>query len=108
MEDCLSSRRNKKCCVPNCENKHSKRHRFPKSEPEIFEAWLRIIQPKGFEELTRETIYNRYYVCDVHFSNKWSLPGSKRGLVKDALPTLLIPGEICKLLLEINKINNLK
>ncbi|XP_044766247.1 uncharacterized protein LOC123322368 [Coccinella septempunctata] len=37
-------------------------------------------------------IYNRYYVCHSHFPEIYHLPGSKRGLTVDAVPTIGVPG----------------
>ncbi|XP_045473667.1 uncharacterized protein LOC123680055 [Harmonia axyridis] len=81
----------KKCCVRGCTDEISVRHRFPKRNLDIFEKWLQIIQPKNWQELSRERIYDRYYVCHSHFKENYHLPGSQRGLTCHAIPTIGIP-----------------
>lgn len=82
-----------KCCVPNCHDKYSKRHRFPKpdKEPEIFQVWLKKVNNPFFKSKTHEQIRKSYLVCDRHFRNEVKL-GSLRGLWKTAIPTLFLPG----------------
>ncbi|XP_044746884.1 uncharacterized protein LOC123308334 [Coccinella septempunctata] len=80
------------CCVPGCMDRVSQRHRFPKANPTLFKTWLEVIKPQNWQELSDEQIYNRYYVCHVHFTKNYHLPGSKRGLTIDAVPTIDVPG----------------
>ncbi|XP_044745284.1 uncharacterized protein LOC123307131 [Coccinella septempunctata] len=82
----------KNCCVPGCMDRVSQRHRFPKANRTIFKTWLKVINPQNWKELSDEQIYNRYYVCHAHFSKNYHLPGSKRGLTIDAVPTIGVPG----------------
>ncbi|XP_023311289.1 uncharacterized protein LOC108911603 [Anoplophora glabripennis] len=91
MEEYIVPLKPKKCCVPNCLNRSSKRHRFPKSDIDLFKTWLQIIKPVDCDELTIEQIYNRCYVCEDHFSSECFVPGTRRGLTRNAVPTLLIP-----------------
>ncbi|KAJ8911189.1 hypothetical protein NQ315_006032 [Exocentrus adspersus] len=83
-------KRKRPCCVAKCENRHSKRHRFPKNEPEIFKQWISNTQPVNHHELSQEQIYNKFYVCDNHFQQECFVPGTHRGLRRDAVPTLFI------------------
>ena len=87
--------RPKTCCVPNCSNKHGRRHRFPKSQPELFDKWLSIIKPKDYVNLTKEEIYKRCYVCDHHFAPECFVFGTRRGLTANVTPTLFLPSKYC-------------
>lgn len=80
------------CCVPGCKNLHSKRHRFPKKEPEIFDAWVKRIKPAIYEILTMQEMYNKYVVCEEHFTEDCIVPGL-RGRKRTAVPSLNIPGK---------------
>lgn len=85
-------KKNKICCVSQCKNRTSRRHRFPRKYPEVFKLWVERIKPKDFMVLTTEEIYNRYVVCENHFCASDIVPG-KRGLKATAIPSLLIPGK---------------
>lgn len=91
MEHYEPPKKVKKCCVPNCTNK-GVRHRFPRSNPVIFQKWLDIIKSLNYETLSMDQQYNRYYVCNNHFSDDCFVVGIQRGLKRKALPTLNIPG----------------
>ncbi|XP_056632273.1 uncharacterized protein LOC130442182 isoform X1 [Diorhabda sublineata] len=82
-----------RCCVNGCDDLLSIRHRFPKREPEIFEAWIKILKPPHYQSLSVNDIYNKYVVCDVHFRECDKIPkmSRKRGLSAIAIPTLKIP-----------------
>ncbi|KAJ8972957.1 hypothetical protein NQ317_000791 [Molorchus minor] len=56
------------------------------------EMWLNNIKPPNYENLTTLEIYNKYYVCEKHFSNDCIVAGTRRGLKRTAVPTLHIPG----------------
>lgn len=100
------------CCVRNCKNKGGRRHRFPKNQPDTFKAWLEMVKPRDYKTLSVESIYNRYYICDDHFSAERFVPGTRRGLKVYAVPTVNIPQDnsgklylisnITKILLQVN------
>ncbi|KAG5884915.1 hypothetical protein JTB14_034113 [Gonioctena quinquepunctata] len=81
----------KKCCVPDCEDLYSKRHRFPRPdrEVELFKIWVDKVKNPLFNGKTDEQIYKTYLVCDVHFRNDFKVV-SHRGLSKIAFPTLYL------------------
>ncbi|KAG5866756.1 hypothetical protein JTB14_037161 [Gonioctena quinquepunctata] len=81
----------KKCCVPDCEDLYSKRHRFPRPdrEVELFKIWVDKVKNPLFNGKTDEQIYKTYLVCDVHFRNYFKVV-SHRGLSKIAFPTLYL------------------
>ncbi|KAG5871330.1 hypothetical protein JTB14_034353 [Gonioctena quinquepunctata] len=81
----------KKCCVPDCEDLYSKRHRFrrPDREVELFKIWVDKVKNPLFNGKTDEQIYKTYLVCDVHFRNDFKVV-SHRGLSKIAFPTLYL------------------
>ncbi|CAH1378880.1 unnamed protein product, partial [Tenebrio molitor] len=76
-----------KCCVPGCEDKTSKRHRFPR-DPDMFKLWVENIRAPRLQELTPNQVYRTCYVCNIHFGEECLVPGTLRGLRKDAVPTL--------------------
>jgi hypothetical protein len=84
-----------KCCVPGCSDRTSKRHRFPKDE-ELFKKWVESIQQPCLRNLNQEQIYKSYFVCDRHFMQEYLVPGTKRGLRKDAVPTMYMSGKLFK------------
>lgn len=94
----VAKRRNP-CCVTGCENRHSKRHRFPKNDPEIFTLWVERIQPRNFKVMSVDEIYSKYYVCEEHFLLSDIVPGTKRGLKRTAVPAVNIPGKSLELIL---------
>ncbi|KAG5881550.1 hypothetical protein JTB14_028167 [Gonioctena quinquepunctata] len=81
----------KKCCVPDCEDLYSKRHRFPRPdrEVELFKIWVDKVKNPLFNGKTDEQIYKTYLVCDVNFRNDFKVV-SHRGLSKIAFPTLYL------------------
>lgn len=70
----------KKCCVVGCGDMSSKRHRFPKNEPDVYKLWLVRLKPPHYESLSVEDIYNKYVVCERHFTPDLIVPESRRGL----------------------------
>ncbi|KAF5304317.1 hypothetical protein FQA39_LY09696 [Lamprigera yunnana] len=40
------------------------------------------------------TVYESYKVCERHFEAKYIVPGTRRGLMVDAVPTLFLPKQI--------------
>jgi hypothetical protein len=80
-----------KCCVPGCEDKTSKRHRFPR-DPDMFKLWVENIRAPRLQELTPNQVYRTCYVCNIHFGEECLVPGTLRGLRKDAVPTLNLSG----------------
>ncbi|CAH1103927.1 unnamed protein product [Psylliodes chrysocephalus] len=82
----------KKCYVLNCPDQHSKRHRLPhpESNPSLFDIWVMNIRHPLFKNKTRRQIYEYYTICDRHFENKFKVPGSRRGLLFEAIPTLFL------------------
>jgi hypothetical protein len=80
----------KQCCVPYCKDNISKRHRFPKGDENIFNKWVNNVRHPKFEGLNKDQIYRSYYVCDRHFEEEFKVPGTKRGLRKDAMPSLFL------------------
>lgn len=57
------------CCVPNCEDRHSTRHRFPNpnKDENRFAEWIRLVcNPKLFD-MDPLRVYNNYRVCHKHF-----------------------------------------
>lgn len=89
----LKIRTLKRCCIPDCKDRTSKRHRFPNPNryPEYFCKWLDIIKPKNYEILPTKRIYDIYFVCDSHFEPDCLVTGV-RGLKTTAVPTLNMPG----------------
>ncbi|KAJ8972523.1 hypothetical protein NQ317_003069, partial [Molorchus minor] len=76
----------------NSSSKVAPKKQAIKKEPEIFRMWLNNIKPPNYENLTTLEIYNKYYVCEKHFSNDCIVAGTRRGLKRTAVPTLHIPG----------------
>lgn len=83
----------RKCCVQNCTNKNSKRHRFPKNNREVFNIWVGLLKPPNYETLSVEEINKRYVVCEEHFDPKCIIH-SRSGLKLNAVPTLNVPGKL--------------
>ncbi|KAK5638960.1 hypothetical protein RI129_013255 [Pyrocoelia pectoralis] len=90
-----------KCCVPGCTDKLSKRHRFPKNL-KYFNEWVRNIKLQELQEKDVLSVYLKYYVCNKHFENNYLVPGTRRGLRKDAIPTLYLSGRYCSELYCLN------
>lgn len=83
-----------KCCVPGCTNRDSKRHRFPNhKEPELFKKWLENVNNPKLKNLLPEEVYRSYYVCNIHFAAEYLVARTKRGLRRDAIPTLVLSGK---------------
>lgn len=85
-----SMHRIKNCCVPNCFDQHSKRHRFPKSDEKLFNFWVEMIGNPLLNTKSVEQIYKTYYICDRHFVGEFKTSGH-RGLLPKAYPTLFLP-----------------
>lgn len=90
----IPGKRSHRCCVNGCNDLMSIRHRFPKREPHIFVAWIKIIKPPGYQSLSMDAIYNKYVVCDIHFRECDRIPKMcrMRGISAIAIPALKIPG----------------
>jgi hypothetical protein len=52
-----------KCCVLNCNDRVSKRHRFPKNV-DLLKKWVENIKEPRLRELHPEQIYSSFYVCN--------------------------------------------
>lgn len=80
------------CCVPNCYEQHSRRHRFPRPNlnPLLFEIWVSAIKNPLFKNKTKQQIHKNYLVCDRHFDDKVKVPETHRGLKCEAFPTLFL------------------
>lgn len=61
-------KKSKPCCVPECHDKISSRHRFPLRDIDTFKTWIQGIDHPRFSTLTNEEIYKTYYVCTRHFA----------------------------------------
>lgn len=85
-------RKGRKCCVAGCNSIYNDMYRFPRSDPQLFQMWLKKTQPPFYEEMTIDEIYRKYSVCADHFPVESKVPGAKRGLTRTAVPTLKIPG----------------
>ncbi|XP_050306882.1 uncharacterized protein LOC126743711 [Anthonomus grandis grandis] len=79
------------CCVQGCTDFSSKRHRFPKNNRRLLRAWIKAVRPKHWDVLTATEIYDRYLVCNAHFSREDCVPGTVRGLRINAVPTINLP-----------------
>lgn len=66
-------------------------HRFPKNNEHLFRTWLESIKPANYENMTQQQIYDKYYVCEAHFSPNFIVQGTKRGLAAMAVPSLNLP-----------------
>lgn len=83
-----------RCIVVGCNttsyDKVTPRHRFPKDE-DMLKIW---VQKSGNNKLlnkSADVIYNSYLICDKHFENSYKV--SFKRLIKDAVPTLNLPGK---------------
>ncbi|XP_044761393.1 uncharacterized protein LOC123318733 isoform X2 [Coccinella septempunctata] len=81
-----------KCCVPNCDDRTSKRHRFPRADkqPDIFELWVEKVGNPLLRTKTAEQIRKSYFVCDRHFTDEVKV-NSKKGIWESAVPALFLP-----------------
>ncbi|XP_074033750.1 uncharacterized protein isoform X2 [Leptinotarsa decemlineata] len=91
-ENYVPPTKRRRCCVAGCTNRDSKRHRFHKNQPDVFNTWIERIKPYNYENLSLDKIYNSYHVCHEHFPPECMVPGTKRGLKFGAVPSLRIPG----------------
>lgn len=70
--------RKRTCCVPNCKDQISPRHRFPNpNDPyneKLFNTWLQLINNSKLTALTRHQIYKSYLICGRHFSQQCYVP----------------------------------
>lgn len=78
-----------KCSVPSCTDKLSRRHRFPR-DPKLCQLWVENIQCSQLRELSVSAL-NKKFVCENHFTEDSKVPGTMRGLRKDAVPTINLP-----------------
>ncbi|KAK5650546.1 hypothetical protein RI129_001575 [Pyrocoelia pectoralis] len=83
-----------KCCVPRCFDRISKRHRFPKNDNLLMQKWVENINQPRLSSLQPEVIYNTCFVCDRHFAPEFLVSGTRRGLRRDAVPTLYLSGKM--------------
>ncbi|XP_074026877.1 uncharacterized protein [Leptinotarsa decemlineata] len=90
-ENYVPPTKRRRCCVAGCTNRDSKRHRFPKNQPDVFNTWIERIKPYNYENPSLDKIYNSYHVCHEHFPPECMVPGTKRGLKFGAVPSLRIP-----------------
>ena len=77
----------KKCCVPDCKDIKSKRHRFPKGLPKLFDLWLKNIGNDRLNDLSKENIYKSYKICERHFEERFIVSGTRKGLIICAVLT---------------------
>ncbi|KAK5648063.1 hypothetical protein RI129_002955 [Pyrocoelia pectoralis] len=77
-----------KCCVPECKDKLSVRHRFPnpKKDSARMKAWINIINNAELFVLSFDEMYRVKVVCHQHFNNSSYTQGCKR-LHRNAMPT---------------------
>jgi len=64
-------------------------HRFPNPKQHM-ERLLTWIEQVGLKECDSYVIYQKKYICALHFSLDCSSPGTKK-LNANAYPTLLLP-----------------
>ncbi|KAK4887692.1 hypothetical protein RN001_003963 [Aquatica leii] len=76
-----------KCCVFGCDDKWTKRHRFP-NDAKMRQKWLQMINNPDLNTIAAKELYNKHFVCQKHFAEKYLVPGTKRGLRHDAIPTV--------------------
>ncbi|KAF5304684.1 hypothetical protein FQA39_LY09461 [Lamprigera yunnana] len=69
----------------------SKRHRFSKNNLNLFNAWITAIQNTVLASKSVEEVYLSYYVCGRHFAPESHVPGTLRGLMVNAVPSLFLP-----------------
>ncbi|XP_044749736.1 uncharacterized protein LOC123310335 [Coccinella septempunctata] len=83
-----------KCCVPNCEDRTCKRHRFPNPEkyPTLFKLWVEKVNNSILKNKTPQQIRKTYLVCDRHFPENYKTEGRK-GIWDTAYPSLFLPDE---------------
>ncbi|XP_045469094.1 uncharacterized protein LOC123676876 [Harmonia axyridis] len=81
-----------KCCVPNCGDMYSKRHRFPnpEKEPTIFKLWLEKVSNPLLNSRTPQQIRKTHLVCDRHFKDEVKV-NSLKGIWATAIPELFLP-----------------
>ncbi|KAF5270856.1 hypothetical protein FQA39_LY08301 [Lamprigera yunnana] len=65
--------------------------RFPKKNLNIFNAWITAIQNPVLASKSVEEVYLSYYVCGRHFAPESHVPGTLRGLMVNAVPSLFLP-----------------
>lgn len=82
-----------KCCVPNCEDVCSHRHRFPnpKKDFERYTKWLELTGNSTLTSIDSDEVYANKRICRRHFEMKHFSFGSNR-LHRNALPALYLPG----------------
>lgn len=82
-----------KCCVSGCDDRTSKRHRFPK-DAKFLKKWVENTHNLRLTQLSPSEICESYFVCHRHFQQEYLVPGSRRRLRRDAVPTLHLPGKV--------------
>lgn len=58
---------------------------------ELHQLWLNNISAPHIQAMPYDKLYNNYFVCNKHFAEQNMVPGTRRGLRKDAVPTLHLP-----------------
>jgi hypothetical protein len=80
----------KRCCVPACEDKTSRRYAIP-SEQRIHAIWIERIGNPKLLGLDPKNLSRNYRVCKNHFAEN-CIDASDR-LLRYALPTLNLHGK---------------
>ncbi|KAB0804407.1 hypothetical protein PPYR_01377 [Photinus pyralis] len=93
MMDANTVKYKNKCCVPGCDDKVLKRHRFPK-DLNLLRKWIENIKVPHLMALQPHQVYDTKFVCQKHFAPEYVVPGTRRGLRRDAVPTLHILGNV--------------
>lgn len=57
------------CTVPNCVDRKSRRHRFPKPDKDKarFDDWIKLIANPKLFGMDPRRVYTNYRVCHKHF-----------------------------------------
>lgn len=85
-------KRKRKCCVPGCIDKDSRRFRFPnRSEMDRVKIWLQAINSPNLFKMPFDKLYTCYVVCARHFAKDQLLYGNRRGVKATAVPSLYLP-----------------
>ncbi|XP_022170434.1 uncharacterized protein LOC111033816, partial [Myzus persicae] len=78
-----------RCVVDGCKSKDVICHRFPnpRSDMERLKTWMKIV---GLEYEDPYLVYNKKYICSLHFTSNCTSPGTKR-LNANSIPSLFLP-----------------
>lgn len=82
-----------KCCILDCKDVCSRRHRFPnpRNDFERYNKWIELIGNSALATIDPQTVYANKRICRRHFVKEYISPGYNR-LHRNALPTLFLPG----------------